>query len=44
MKMVAELLSTSVETETEIVDHDKNEGSSVLLPCQDASTHASRQK
>ena len=28
--MVAELLSTSVETETEVVDDDKDEGSSAL--------------
>ena len=36
--MVAELLSTSVETETEVVDHDQqDEGPSALPLWQDAS-------
>ena len=44
MKIVAELLLTSVETETEVDDHDKDEGSSTLPLWQDASTQASRHK
>ena len=36
MKMVAELLSASVETETKfVIDHDKDEGLSALLLWQD---------
>ena len=43
--MVAELLSTSVETETEVVDHDQqDEGPSALPLWQDASTQAGRSK
>ena len=43
--MVAELLSTSVETETEVVDHDQqHQGPSALSLWQDASTQASRPK
>ena len=43
--MVAELLSTSVETETKVVDHDQqDEGPSALTLWQDASTQASRPK
>ena len=39
MKMVAELLSTSVETETAVVDHDKDKASSALPLWQDACIH-----
>ena len=43
--MVAELFSTSVETETEVVDHDQqDEGPSTLPLWQDASTQANRPK
>ena len=42
--MVAELLSTSVETETKVADCDTGKGSSALRVWQDASTQASKRK
>ena len=42
--MVPELLSTSLETKSEIADHDKGDGSSALPVRQDAFTQASRPK
>ena len=38
MKMVTDLLSTSVVTETEVVDHNKDKGLSTWPLWQDAST------
>ena len=42
--MVAKLLLTSLETESEIADHDTGNGSSALPVRQDSSTQASRPK
>ena len=42
--MVAELLSTSLETKIEIADHNKGDSLSALPVRQDAFTQASRPK